>query len=254
MKISIVTVCFNSAAHIGDALASVDGQRAAEIEHVIVDGASRDGTLAIINRHAAPWRRVISEPDRGIYDAMNKGLMRMSGEVVGFLNADDMLASNDAIATIREAFESDPALDIVYADLEYVTANLPMDTARTVRYWRSGEFEPARLSQGWMPPHPTFYVRRHLLREVGTFDTGFRIAADYDFMVRCLTRANVRVRYLPRILVRMRVGGVSNASVRTILRKSAEDLEIMRRHRIGGVMNLVAKNLRKLPQFLVHRP
>lgn len=250
MRVSVVTVCFNSAAHIGDALASVDGQRGFEIEHILVDGASRDRTLEILSGHAKPWRYVISEPDLGIYYAMNKGLARATGEIVGFLNADDILANDRAIAAVGEAFQVDPLLDIVYADLEYVVADEPVDTARIVRYWRGGSFDPGKLSRGWMPPHPTFYVRRRLLQDIGMFDTRFRIAADYDFMIRCLTRVGVRVRYLPQTLVRMRMGGVSNASFGNMLKKSREDLRIIRQHRIGGLMSLIAKNLQKLPQFL----
>ncbi len=250
MKVSIVTVCRNSEAFIADALDSVDRQTWAAIEHVIVDGASTDGTLAAVRARARPGRSVVSEPDAGIYDAMNKGLARTTGDVVGFLNADDQLAADDAIARIAAAFDADPALMAAWGDLDYVSAGADQ---RPIRRWISSDFSPARLRHGWMPPHPTFYVRRTLLARVGPFDTGYRIAGDYDFIVRCLTVPGLRTRYLPTLLVRMRVGGASNASLGHMLRKSREDLRIMRRHGIGGVATLVAKNLAKVPQFLARR-
>lgn len=250
MKITVVTVCYNAANHLGDALRSVDAQTWPDVEHLIVDGASTDGTHSLLDSLPNPRRLVVSESDRGIYDAMNKGLIRATGDVVGFLNADDFLASDSVLADIAHAFEEDPRLDIVYGDLDYVSAS---DTTRTVRQWRSGSFQTSQLRHGWMPPHPTFYVRRSFLERVGHFDTRYRIAADYDFMMRCLAVPGVRVRYLERLIVRMRVGGASNASLRMLVRKSREDLQIMRRHRIGGVWSLISKNARKAPQFVLHR-
>ena len=250
MKISIVTVCRNSEAFIADALASVDRQTWPDIEHVIVDGASTDGTLAIVRAHADPRRRVVSEPDAGIYDAMNKGLARATGDVVGFLNADDFLADDGVVARIASAFGDDPDLLATYGDLDYISADADK---RTIRRWTSRAFSASLLRRGWMPPHPTFYVRRPLLERVGAFDTRYRIAADYDFMVRCLLTPALRVRYLPALLVRMRIGGASNGSLGRIVRKSREDLQIMRRHGIGGLWSLVGKNLGKLPQFIGRR-
>ena len=248
MKISIITVCFNSAACISEALRSIDMQEWQDIEHVVVDGGSDDATLAVLATHTRPYRSVVSERDSGIYDAMNKGVRRATGDVVGFLNADDMLADPAAIARIARAFVEDPLLEACYGDLEYISADEP---SRTVRYWRSGKFESPMLRQGWMPPHPTFYVRRSLLARVGEFDTELRIAADYDLMLRCLIQPELRITYLPEALVRMRLGGASNATLRAMLRKSREDLLVMRRHGIGGVGSLLAKNLRKLPQFFM---
>ena len=250
MKISIVTACYNGAEHLGDALASVDAQTWPELEHLIVDGASTDATLDVLRARPSERRHVVSETDAGIYDAMNKGLRRATGDVVGFLNADDFFASDDVIASIAQAFCDDTQLDIVYGDLDYISADSSM---RTTRQWRSGSFEASQLRRGWMPPHPTFYVRRSLLDRIGSFDTQYRIAADYDLMMRCLAIPAVRVRYLEKVLVRMRVGGASNASLGKILRKSREDLHIMRRHRLGGLSALLAKNVRKVPQFVLHR-
>lgn len=246
MTISIITVCFDSADCIVSALRSIDAQRGPDIEHVVVDGGSRDATLTLLDAHARPGRHVVSERDTGIYDAMNKGLRRATGEIVGFLNADDMLASPHAIARIAQAFADDPNLDACYGDLEYISAD---DPPRTVRYWRSGPFSQEGLRKGWMPPHPTFYARRSLLARVGEFDTRLRIAADYELMLRCLVRPDLRIAYLPEVLVRMRLGGASNASLAALLRKSREDLVAMRRHGVGNITTLLAKNLRKLPQF-----
>lgn len=248
MNVSIVTVSFNSRLTIGDTLRSVAAQSHPDIEHIVVDGASEDATLEIVRREGGHVAKVVSEPDRGIYDAMNKGLRLATGDFVGFLNADDMLADRDAVARLAE-FASRGDADAVFGDLVYVRA---ADMNSVVRYWTCGDFSRRRLRLGWMPPHPTFYVRRSRLTEVGEFDTGLRIAADYDFMMRCLTRPGVRTAYVPEVIVRMRLGGISNRSIASMLDKSREDLAVMRRYGIGGWPTLVCKNLRKLPQF-VHR-
>lgn len=245
MKITIITVAYNSAATIADTLASVAAQTHSDIEHIVIDGGSTDGTLDIVRRNGTRVARWMSEPDRGIYDAMNKGLALATGDMVGMLNADDVLDDKEAVHRIALAAAS--GSDVVYADLVYVRAD---DLGHVVRQWNSGIFRPSRLRFGWMPPHPTFYVRRALLSEVGHFDTNLRIAADYDFMLRCLCQPGVNVTYVPRVLVRMRAGGVSNASVSSMLRKSREDLRTMRKHAVGGWFTLAAKNLRKLPQFV----
>ena len=246
MRITLITVCYNSAAHIADTLRSVDAQTWPDIEHLIIDGASRDDTLAIVAAHPQPWRRVLSEPDKGIYDAMNKGLRLASGELVGFLNADDFLADPEAVARIARAAEQ--GADAVYGDLVYVAEH---DTARVVRHWVSGDYAPARLARGWMPPHPTFYARRALFERLGGFDTRYRIAADYDLMMRLLTRGQARLAYVPEVQIRMRTGGASNRSLANLWRKSLEDLHIMRKHGVGGLATLLLKNLIKLPQFLL---
>jgi glycosyltransferase len=245
LKVTIITVAYNSAATIADTLASVAAQTHSDIEHIVIDGGSTDGTMDIVRRNGTRVARWVSEPDRGIYDAMNKGLALATGDMVGMLNADDVLDDEEAVHRIALAAAS--GSDVVYADLVYVRAD---DLGRVVRRWNSGIFRPWQLRFGWMPPHPTFYVRRALLSEVGHFDTSLRIAADYDFMLRCLCRPDVKVAYVPRVLVRMRTGGVSNASVSSMLRKSREDLRTMRKYAVGGWFTLAAKNLRKLPQFV----
>lgn len=192
---------------------------------------------------------LISEPDRGTYDALNKGIARASGEVIGFLHADDGYADAEVLARIAAAF-ADPAVDAVYGDLVYVSQ---ADTDHVIRYWRAGEYRPARLHWGWMPPHPTLYLRRALYERHGVFDLRYRIAADYDLMLRVLSRLTGRIVYLPQVLVRMRLGGISNRSWRHILRKSTEDYRALRANQIGGLGALAWKNLSKAPQFFYAR-
>lgn len=244
MKITIITVSYNSATTIADTLRSVAQQSHPDVEHLVIDGGSRDHTLAIVAAEGAHVVRVVSERDAGIYDAMNKGLRLATGDVVGFLNADDMLASPQVLAQIASAAAE---TDVVYGDLLYVDKDRP---DRLIRYWRSGAFRHERLRFGWMPPHPTFYLRRSLLSSVGPFDTDLRIAADYDFMLRCLSRRELRVAYLPEVLVRMRTGGASNRSLTALRDKSREDLRALRKNGVGGWLALLCKNGRKLPQFL----
>lgn len=250
MRISIITATWNCTATLGDCLASVAAQSYPDREHIIIDGASSDGTQDLIARHAGQLAYSISEPDRGIYDALNKGIAWASGEVVGLLHADDLYADTEVLARIAAAF-ADPAVDAVYGDLVYVAKE---DTSRVIRYWRAGEFRPERLRHGWMPPHPTLYLRRSLYERHGSFDTHYRIAADYDLMLRILSRLNGRIVYLPEVLIRMRVGGASNRSLRHIARKSWEDYRALRSNRMGGLGALIWKNLSKLPQFLHREP
>jgi glycosyltransferase involved in cell wall biosynthesis len=246
VKISVITATFNCAGTVGDALASVAAQRYRSVEHVVIDGASTDGTWETIRAHGLDRLVAISEPDLGIYDALNKGIARSSGDVIGFLHADDVFAGPDVLSWVAEAF-ADPAVDAVYGDLQYVRSD---DTQRVVRHWRSEPFAPALLARGWMPPHPTLYLRRAVYERLGGYDAAFRIAADYEFILRLFSTPGLRAVHIPRVMVRMRVGGLSNRSLRHIVRKSAEDWRALRRHRIGGVATLVWKNVSKVGQFL----
>jgi glycosyltransferase len=246
VKISIITVAYNSAETLADTLRSVAIQTHADVEHIVVDGASTDATLAIARSHGQAIATLISEPDSGIYDAMNKGIARATGELIGFLNADDMLAHQGVLAAIADAASASGA-DAVYGDLVYVDKT---HVDRVIRRWRSGRFSRSGLKLGWMPPHPTLYVRSAQLARVGLFDSKLRIAADYDFILRYFSRPGVRAAYLPQVLVRMRAGGASNHSLKALLRKSQEDLRVLRRNRVGGIGTLICKILRKLPQFV----
>jgi glycosyltransferase involved in cell wall biosynthesis len=188
---------------------------------------------------------LVSEPDKGIYDALNKGIQHASGDVVGFLHADDVFENNEVLANVAAAFEN-PAIDAVYGDLVYVRHD---DISQVIRYWKSGVYDDAALARGWMPPHPTFYVRRSVYERLGGFDTRYRIAADYDTVLRFLAAGKVRAAYIPKVLVRMRAGGISNRSLKTIVRKSREDIDVLRRNKVGGLGTLAWKNFSKLGQF-----
>ncbi len=253
MKISIITVTCECVATVGDCLASVASQTHADREHLVIDGASADGTLAVLEAHRPQLAVLVSEPDRGLYYALNKGLARATGEVVGVLHGDDVYGDPGVLARVAAAF-ADPEVVAVYGDLEYVSQT---DPSRVVRHWRSRAFDPGLLRRGWMPPHPTLYLRRSVYERLGGFDTRYRIAADYDLMLRVLRQLPGRAVYLPQVLVRMRLGGESNRSLRTMARKSWEDYLALRRNGLGGPAGLGAvgalawKNLSKVPQFFV---
>ena len=248
MKISVITVTWNSAATVADTLASVNAQTHPDVEQIIVDGGSTDATLAIVKAEGKRVGTVVSERDKGIYDAMNKGLKLARGDVIGLLNSDDFLASPEVLATIAEAF-ADPAIDAVYGDLCYVRQH---DTSQVVRYWRSGPFRPGAFARGWAPPHPTFYVRRELYERFGGFDLVYSLAADFELMVRFLEVHHVRVRYLPQVLVSMRMGGASNKSLRNVVRGNREIWRALHHHGLAGPMLgwVVHKAFLRSRQFL----
>ena len=268
MKFSIISVAYNSAATIGDTLISVQGQCHPDIEHIVIDGASTDNTAQIVQQHIAQCQaesfhsgniqgvqnhrsiKFISEPDRGIYDAMNKALRLATGDWIGLLNADDVYSDIHVLRDIA-AVACEPGVMATYGDLTY-TSIAPNGSKRTIRHWRAGPFAQWRLRFGWMPPHPTLYLSRALQVQVGEFDASFRIAADYDYILRLFSRPHLQVRYLPRVLVNMRVGGASNRSLRAMFNKSLEDWRALQKNRAGGLFTLVCKNIRKLPQFFTH--
>jgi glycosyltransferase involved in cell wall biosynthesis len=249
MKISIVTAVYKAETTVGQAIASVAGQTHRDIEHVVIEGASGDGTLAAIEAAAHDRMVIHSGRDTGIYDALNKGIARATGDVVGLVHADDYLAHPGVLADIAAAF-ADPAVEAVYGDLDYVSK---ADTSRVIRHWVSGAYAPALLRRGWMPPHPTLYLRRGVFDRVGLYDTRYRIAADYDFMLRYLSQTTATPVYLPQVLVKMRVGGESNRSLGRLIAKSREDLAALHANRIGGVGTLLRKNLSKVGQFVVRK-
>ena len=254
--ISVITVTRNCAATVADCLASVAAQRGVSCEHIVIDGASTDATLDILGAHREQLSVLVSEPDGGLYHALNKGIAHARGDVIGFLHADDLYADEEVLSQIAQAF-TDPSVCAVYGDLQYVQS---ADVSRVVRHWKSAPFSAARLHWGWMPPHPTLYVRRQCYARLGGFNTRFRIAADYDFMLRLLSQLQSSVGadvmgsavYIPRVLVKMRVGGASNRSVRAITRKSVEDYQALRLNGfsvLGAAGALMWKNLSKLRQF-----
>jgi len=245
VRISVITAVFNNHDTVGAALDSVLSQSHPQVEVIVIDGMSTDGTREVLGGYSKQLHVYVSEPDEGIYDALNKGIALATGDVVGFLHADDLIADEHVLGRVADAF-SDPAVDAVYGDLVYVRRN---DETHIVRTWAAGTFDARQLRWGWMPPHPTFYVRRAVYTRLGTFDATYQIAADYDCMLRFF-KHGIRSVYLPHLLVRMRVGGVSNRSVANMLRKSGEDYRAIRKNNVGGLRTLLGKNIRKLPQFL----
>jgi glycosyltransferase involved in cell wall biosynthesis len=246
MKISIVTAVYNRRDTVSDAVLSVRSQTHPEIEHVVQDGGSKDGTLDVLAGLAAPAMHIESIRDGGIYDGINRGIARATGDVIGLMHSDDLFAADTVLARIAAAM-ADDQIDGVYGDLVYVGA---ADPTCVIRYWKSGPYHPERLRRGWMPPHPTLYLRREVFDRWGGYDTDFRIAADYEAMLRWLVRGQIRLAYIPEVMVRMRVGGESNRSLGRILKKSREDYRAMRRHGVGGVGTLLSKNFSKIGQFI----
>ena len=241
----MITAVYNRHQTVGQALDSVLSQSYPAVESIVIDGASTDGTLAVLEPYRPRLGVLISERDQGIYDALNKGLMHATGDVVGFLHADDVYEDREVLAKVAVAFR-DPSVDAVYGDLVYVRHD---DISKVIRYWKSGPYNDAALSRGWMPPHPTFYVRRSVYERLGGFDTRYRIAADYDTVLRFLAVGKICVAYIPEVLVRMRVGGISNRSLKTIFRKSREDMNVLKLNKVGGFITLLQKNFYKLSQF-----
>ena len=244
MKISIVTPVFNDH-RVGRALESVLSQRHDhELELVVVDAGSTDGTLDILNRYADSVSTLISEPDKGIFDGMNKGVRRATGDVVGILNADDRYADEFVLRDVMDAL-SDENVDACYGNLVYVN-----DKDEVTRYWKSGEYRASKWRWGWMPPHPTFFVRRSLYERYGAFDLEFPIAADYEFMLRLFLKRRIRVKYLDRVLSLMAQGGESNGSLSNVVRANAEVARAWRHNNLsGGLLVPFLKPASKLFQF-----
>ena len=247
MKISIITATYNSAATVGDTLQSIAGQTYPDIEHIIIDGLSKDNTLEIVKQFVHP-AIISSEKDKGIYDAMNKGIRKATGEVIGILNSDDFYNGNTIISKVMELF-SDPLVDAVYGDLQYVKQE---DSSKIVRTWKAGPFSKKSFYYGWMPPHPTFFVRKKAYEQFGYFNLALQTAADYEIMLRFLFKNDMLVKYLPEVLVKMRTGGASNASLLRRLKANRED-------RLAWQLNglqpkfftLTLKPLRKINQFVI---
>ena len=246
MKISIITSVYNNKETIKDAIESVLNQTYKNIEYIIVDGASSDGTIEIVESYGDKISTFVSESDEGIYDGLNKGVSLSTGDVVAFLHSDDIYASDNIVQKIADEFIQDSLLDGVYGDLVYTPKD---DTSKVLRYWKSKDFDMSLLSQGWMPAHPTFFVKKEVYEKYGGFDLGFKIAGDYDFMLRVLS-AGIKVKYIPEVLYKMRVGGESNKSIKNIIQKSKEDLQALKNNNIGGIRTLLYKNISKIKQFL----
>jgi glycosyltransferase len=239
--ITIITVVYNNVKHIKGAIKSVISQNYPNIEYVVIDGNSNDGTLEVLEEFRNQISVLLVEPDRGIYDALNKGISLSNGEFIGFLHSDDFFANNEVISDIAKVIKNDNSA-VVYGDLDYV------NNKSIVRRWKSGNFSHRKLDYGWMPPHPTFYARRNLYENYGSFNLNYKIASDYDCMLRFLQK-DIVVSYIPKVLIKMRLGGASNRSIRNIIQKSLEDYRIMKDNNMRGFVPLIWKNLSKLQQF-----
>jgi len=218
MKISVITVCYNSAKTIGHTLRSVCEQTYGDIEHIIIDGGSNDETLNVVSAEVIQNNKLVSEKDKGIYDAMNKGIALATGDIIGFINADDFYPSSNVLATVATAFASS-GVDSCYGDLCYVQQD---DVGKTVRYWRSSPFAAGLFGRGWCPPHPTFFVRRKVYERLGGFDLSYKIAADVELMARFLEQARISSHYIPQVLVHMRMGGTTNRSISNVVKQNLE--------------------------------
>jgi glycosyltransferase involved in cell wall biosynthesis len=248
--ISVITVVFNGRATLEETICSVLRQTYGNVEYIVVDGGSSDGSLEIIRKYDDRIDFWISERDRGIYDAMNKGMSLASGDIVGFLNADDLYADDGVLQKISDAFQS-ASIQACYADLIYVS----QDNSRVVRYWKSKKFVKGDFAKGWSPAHPTFYVRRSEFEHMGLFDSAYKLAADVEFMMRYLERGGLNSVYIPDVLVRMRVGGVSNRSWKNIVLQNKEVFAALRKNGIpfSKVTFIVNKFFSRLGQFIAAR-
>jgi len=238
--ISIITVSFNSEKTIERTLKSVAGQTYQNIEHIVIDGASTDGTVALISRHLGAIAYFRSEPDAGLYDAINKGLQIARGEVIGLMHSDDFFMDDGILAEVAKQFVQGD-LDGVFGDAAFFRPHSP---EKTLRLYSSARFSPDRLSWGWMPAHTTLYLRRAVYEKLGRFKTDYAIAADFDFVCRVLLRRDIRVRYLPKVLVKMQTGGTSTSGFRATIRLNQE---VLRACRENGLQTNMIKILSKYP-------
>lgn len=244
MKISIITVAYNAAHTIADTLESVAAQTHPGVEHIVVDGASTDSTLEVVKNHAQRITRMVSEPDQGIYDAMNKGLGLATGDVIGFLNADDVYADNGVLERVASIMEREE-LDALFGDAEFVSSARP---DQPLRRYRSERFRPDRIAWGWMPAHPALFLKRSVYERFGTFRTDYRIAGDFELVARMFHGGTLVYRHVPEILVRMRTGGISTGGWRNTLLLNRE---VLRACRENGIATSLPKILSKYPAKLL---
>lgn len=246
MKVSIITICYNAAEHIDETIRSVVMQDHPDIEHIVVDGGSNDGTQQRIERYREVIAHYVSEHDKGVYDAMNKGLRLATGEVIAFVNAGDMIVHRSVVSAMAVEFAKDDA-DAIYGDAYMVD---PHNIKRVKRFWKGGAYDRDKFRSGWMPPHLGTYIRKAVYDRYGHFRDDLQVSADYELMFRFMYKQSIRVRYVPSVLVRFRLGGVSNRSLAHIWRAN---LEVYKAWKLNGEpvspLIIVAKPLRKVAQF-----
>jgi glycosyltransferase involved in cell wall biosynthesis len=249
LKISIITVTHNPGLVLLDCLNSVASQKYKNIEHIIVDNVSTDGTIPLLNSRRDQFGFLISEKDQGIYEAMNKGLKIATGDIIGFLNSDDFYASNNVLSRVVAIFKDNSSLDACYADLIYVD---PINTNKIIRFWQSSKFVSGLFAKGWCPPHPTFFVRRSVYERFGNFDLNYYIASDVELMMRFLEVQKINARYIPELWIKMRLGGITNKNFKNILIQNKEVLHALKNHNlsVNWISFFIYKIINRGLQFL----
>lgn len=248
MKISIITVVYNNERTIKDALESVLGQSYENIEYVIIDGNSNDNTVGLISQYKEKLGYFISEKDNGLYDAMNKGILACTGDVIGILNSDDLYQDSEVIAAVMEEFINETALDIVYGNLVYVKSE---DTNKVVRNWKSKAYYNNFFENANVPPHPSLFVRSNVYKEAGFFDLDYKLAADYEFMLRVFKKHNFKAKYINRLITKMRLGGATNQSFANIVNQNKEILKAWKNNGLYAPFYLMPLRIvKRLSQFI----
>lgn len=248
MKLSIITVVYNNELTITDAINSVLSQTYKDIEYIIIDGKSTDRTLQCIRKYEHQIDKLVSEPDHGIYDAMNKGLALATGEVIGILNSDDLYADEHVLESVMQLFLNDSELDIVYGDLVYVKAD---DVTQVVRRWNSMPYYDQYFEDGNVPPHPSLFLKREVYKQAGLFNSEMKLAADYELMLRIFKKFKFKSVYLSRLLVKMRLGGSTNKSLKNIVNGNLEILKAWKINDLSSPVFLMPKRMMKrLSQFI----
>jgi glycosyltransferase involved in cell wall biosynthesis len=249
VKISIVTVCYNSESFISSAIDSVLSQTYPDIEYIIIDGRSKDGTVSIVDSYGDKVAHFVSESDKGIYDAMNKGLKTATGDIIGFLNSDDFYANNNVLSRVASIFKDNSSLDACYADLIYIDR---YDASKIIRYCQSRKFISGLFAKGWCPPHPTFFVRRSVYERFGNFDLNYHLASDVELMMRFLEVQKINARYIPELWIKMRLGGITNKNFKNILIQNKEVLHALKNHNlsVNWISFFIYKIINRGLQFL----
>ncbi len=244
MKISILTCVLNNEKFIEDSIKSFQKQDYENKEQMILDGGSTDNTINIINRKKNDKLKFYSSKDDGIYHAINKGIKLASGDIIGILHSDDFYENEEVLSNVAKVFKRTDA-DLVYGDLVYVSKKNNL----IIRYWKAGTYIDEKIKKGWMPPHPTVFVKKKIFEKVGNYNTDYRISSDYDFLIRAVTNKEIKKQYLNQTLIKMRIGGTSNKSISNLLKKTFEDYKIIKKNKIGGFFTLFNKNYSKIKQF-----
>ena len=248
MKISIITATFNSGKFIESCIKSILKQNYKKFEIIIIDGLSTDSTIKKIKTFLDKHNNIkfFSEKDLGIYHALNKGIEKANGDIIGFVHSDDLLYNKNVLSNIINVFKNSN-IDGVYGDLQYVEKK---NTNKVIRYWKSKDFKPNLINKGWTPPHPTLYLRKKVYEKHGLFDLNYKISSDYDFMTKIFMDNTFNFKYIPKVITKMRVGGISNKNIKNVLIKSLEDYKVIYRNGSGGIITLLRKNTSKIKQFI----